>query len=133
MNYLQKSLSGLCALSLCGAAALAVKPETPALTAPAKTPKRPVTDEFHGQKVVDEYRWLEDFADPAVHRSNDEQNRYTRSVLDRNPALPAIRDRVKELISASSSAYFSLSDHHGVLFAMKFQPPRDQPLLVTLK
>lgn len=137
MKPLRLCFSGL--LALCLGAAPATAAEAPptaaaaAVTAPAKTPKKPVTDEFHGNKVVDDYRWLETFADPAVRAWNDAQNRYSRAVLDQSPALGAIRDRVKELITASSAAYFDLSTRGGVLFARKFQPPRDQPLLITLK
>lgn len=139
MKPQRQSLSGLLALGLCSLPVLATAANTNtsavagAPTAPAKTLKKPVADEFHGTKVVDDYRWLEDFADPAVKAWNEAQNRYTRAVLDQSPALGAIRDRVKELITASSASYFDLVDRGGVLLARKFQPPREQPLLVTLK
>ena len=141
MKSLRRSIFGLgsgfgaalFALSLGGSDALAAAPAAPLPTAPAKTLKKPVTDEFHGKKVVDDYRWLEDFADPAVRTWNDEQNRATRAAIDPSAALPAVRERVKELITSSSASYFGLVERGGVLFARKFQPPREQPLLVVLK
>jgi len=48
------------AISLCLAATTAPKP-------PA-TEKKPVTDEYYGTKVTDNYRWLENFEDPAVQQ-----------------------------------------------------------------
>ncbi len=97
------------------------------------TPKRPVSDEYHGVTVVDDYRWLENFSDPAVRSWNDEQNRYTRGVLDAIPAREPIYQRLKELYIAASSDYYALAYRGGTLFAIKLQPPKEQPYLVTLK
>src|SRR5262245_23623719 len=79
-----------------------------AMPAPPGTPKKPVTTVYHGTKVVDDYGWLENADDPAVRQWIEEQNRYTRTLLDQSAALPALRQRVKELISHASPAYFAL-------------------------
>src|SRR5438874_11251139 len=39
--------------------------------APPQTPQRPVTDEYFGIKVVDPYRWLENWDDPEVRAWTD--------------------------------------------------------------
>jgi hypothetical protein len=56
-------VSPVSAILLVVGLALARSAEIPPLPA---TPKKPVTDEHHGIKVVDEYRWLENASDPAV-------------------------------------------------------------------
>src|SRR5262249_61549394 len=61
------------------------------------------------------------------------QTRRTRAYLDGLPDLDAIRKRVKELNSAPSPDYGALRYRGGTLFAMKRQPPKNQPFLVTLK
>jgi prolyl oligopeptidase len=108
---------------------LAFSAEVPPLPV---TPKKPATDEYHGIKVIDDYRWLENAADPAVRRWTEAQNRHTRAVLDQFPAMEALRKRVKELMSDTSPDYFSLRYEGGVLFALKSQPPKEQPFLITL-
>lgn len=45
----------------------------PSLAAPPDTPKRPVTDKYHGVEVVDPYRWLENAKDPEVRKWSDAQ------------------------------------------------------------
>jgi len=40
--------------------------QVPSIPAPPNTPKRPVTDQYHGVTVTDEYRWLENWNDPEV-------------------------------------------------------------------
>jgi hypothetical protein len=46
------------------------------------TEKKPVTDEYHGVQVVDEYRWLEDGDSAAVKAWTAAQNQYSRAWLD---------------------------------------------------
>jgi prolyl oligopeptidase len=96
------------------------------------TPKRAVTDEYHGVKVIDEYRWLEDSADPAVKRWVEEQNKLSRSVLDKNPARAMIAARLKDLYADRPAIHYSFYQR-GMFFAMKLQPGKNQPLLVMLK
>jgi len=96
------------------------------------TEKRPVADEYYGIKVVDNYRWLDDLNEPAVRRWNDEQNRYSRATLDHLSSRGPVYDRVKEIYSDQAVSYYALI-RRKALFAMKRQPPKDQPFLVTLK
>jgi prolyl oligopeptidase len=103
----------------------------PAAPAAPETPKRPVVDVYHGTKVVDEYRWLENGADPEVARWSAAQNARAREVLDTLPARKAIEKRVTALISWESPGYFALTEAGGTLFALKSQPPRQQSMLVA--
>ena len=105
-----------------------------AQTAPLPaTPKRPVTDEYQGVKVVDDYRWLENWDDSEVKQWNAAENAHTRDYLDHLPARAAIREQLHRLISGSSDAYYDLQFRGGTLFARKFQPTAQQPVLVALK
>ncbi len=99
---------------------------------PFETPKRPVTDEYHKVRVVDDYRWLEDLSNLEVRDWNVNQNGHTRSVLDGLPIRELVRERVAALYNASSADYPEVQFRGGRFFALKFQPPRQQKFLVTL-
>ena len=120
-------------LTLLAAPLTTAAPPTKAARGVAPAPRRPVVNEYHGVKVQDDYQWLEGWKDPEVQRWSDAQNRHARAVLDRLPARAAIQKRVTELFTWEAPAYFALQQRGGVLFAMKMQPPRQQPLLVVLK
>ncbi len=104
----------------------------PSIPQPPATPKRPVTDEYQGVKVTDDYRWLENWDDPEVKQWSAAQNARSREYLDHLPARPAIVQMLKQALSASSAAYYDLQFRGGTLFAMKYQPPQQQPMLVAL-
>ncbi|MEM8608577.1 MAG: prolyl oligopeptidase family serine peptidase [Myxococcota bacterium] len=110
------------------------KPAEPTETAegPPATKKQPVTDRFHGTEVTEQYRWLEDSADPAVQAWSDAQNVYARQVLDNLPSVDSVRARVAEIMRAETVRYYALSHRVGRLFAMKRQPPQQQPFLVVM-
>ena len=55
------------------------------IPAPPPTPKHPVTDIYHGVKVTEDYRWLEDWNDPEVKQWSAAQNARTREYLDHLP------------------------------------------------
>ncbi|WP_438008187.1 prolyl oligopeptidase family serine peptidase [Sorangium sp. So ce321] len=95
--------------------------------------KRPVSNEYHGTRVVDDYQWLEDGSSPEVQRWVAAQNQLTRGVLDALPMRGAVRARVEEILSATSASYTALDDAGGQLFALKAQPPKQQPSLVVLR
>jgi len=99
---------------------------------PPPADKRPVEDRYFGDTVRDDYQWMENWSDPGVKSWVEGQNAYTRGVLDQIPARPAIRDRVAELSRDISPDYSALEYRGGTLFALKDQPPKNQPLLVAL-
>jgi prolyl oligopeptidase len=105
--------------------------DLPAIEAP-QTPKKPLTDEYHGVTVEDPYQWLENDGDPEVKAWSDAQSQRTRAYLDKLPDRAAIEKQLTAWYAKTSPSYFSLVSRPGILFAIKFQPPKQQPLLVTL-
>ena len=58
------------------------------------TPRRPVTDTYHGTVVTDDYRWLEDWSSPEVQAWSETQNLRARATLDGLPGVAVLRDRL---------------------------------------
>ena len=102
-------------------------------TEPAnETPKKPVTDEYQGVKVQDDFQWLEKDDDPAVKAWSDAQNQRTRKYLDKLPDRAAIEKQLTDWYAKTSASYSGIVSRPGTLFAFKFQPPKQQQMLVTL-
>ena len=99
---------------------------------PPQTPQAAVVNEYHGVKVVDQYQWLEDWDDQQVQTWSDEQNAYARKKLDNLPRVEELREQVTKILTAQSVSYYSLCRREGKLFAMKRQPPLEQPFLVVM-
>src|SRR5437016_13109381 len=126
---------------LATAAALTLSNVSLAESAP-DTPKKPVATEYHGLTVEDPYQWLENDDDPQVKTWSAAQNQRTRKYLDILPDRGAIEKQLGDWYAKTSPSYFSLVSRSatgrirrgepGILFAMKFQPPKQQPILVTL-
>ena len=109
-----------------------VSSQVPAAEPDIQTSKKPVTDEYQGIKVEDNYQWLEKDDDPAVKAWSDAQNQKTRAYLDKLPDRAAIEKQLGEWYAKTSPSYSGIVSRPGILFAMKFQPPKQQPMLVTL-
>ncbi len=95
-------------------------------------PKRPVTDQYHGVKVTDDYRWLEDWSNNETRDWSDSENAHARHYLDALPGRERLRDQIKAILSAPSAHFDNMRRGGGVLFALRFRPPKEQPFLVTL-
>src|ERR1051325_539038 len=97
-----------------------------------QTQKKPVADEYQGVKVEDDYQWIEKDDDPAVKAWSDAQNQKTRAYIDKLPDRAALEKQLTEWYAKTSPSYSGLVSRPGILFALKFQPPKQQPMLVTL-
>lgn len=73
--------------------------EAPAIPAAPDTPREPVVDVLHGERVEDPYRWLEDASSARTQSWTDAQNARTRAVLDAIPERPAVAARLRELLA----------------------------------
>ncbi|MBN2357242.1 S9 family peptidase [candidate division KSB1 bacterium] len=91
-----------------------------------------VVDTFHGVEVNDPYRWLEDWNDEAVQNWSEAQDAYARNFLKNLPGVAEIYERVSEIETGAGVSYYALSHKGGRLFAVKNQPPLNQPLLVVM-
>ncbi len=99
---------------------------------PPRTHQVPVVNEYHGVEVVDPYQWLEDWDDERVQSWSDKQNAYARNMLDNLPQVEELREQITKILTAESVRYYSLCRREGKLFAMKRQPPLEQPFLVVM-
>ncbi len=116
----------------CALVALVLAAVPDLATPPPPTPKRPVTDTYHGVAVTDDYRWLEDGASQEVRAWSDAQNAHARSVLDHLPGVAQLRERLTKILAAKTTSHGSLAVRGKTVFALRRQPPKQQPFLVVM-
>jgi prolyl oligopeptidase len=102
--------------------------------APAKVPDtppqaeiKPIVDIYHGTKVVDNYRWLEDGSSPATQKWVGEEMAYTRAILDPLPGRDAIHKRLTGLLTIGNITAPLIAGKH--YFYTKREGLQNQPVL----
>jgi prolyl oligopeptidase len=90
------------------AAAAAAKPTRAWQPPPTATVEQ--IDDYHGEKIADPYRWLEDQDSPAVAKWVAVQNAATQKQFASMPARSALRSRLQELWNYPR---FGLPQHAG--------------------
>jgi prolyl oligopeptidase len=83
--------AAVCVFALLGITAAAQKPQYP------QTRKVDHVDTYHGVKVADPYRWLEDDNSPETARWVEEQNKVTFAYLDKIPYRAKLKERLEQL------------------------------------
>src|ERR1043166_6608943 len=119
-------------LFVLGTIALTTALDLPGARPAPETPKKPVSTKYQGVTVEDPYQWLENDDEPEVKAWSDAQNQRTRHYLDQLPDRAAIEKQLTQWFAKTSPSYSWLVSRPGLLFVTKFQPPKQQPLLVTL-
>jgi prolyl oligopeptidase len=104
----------------------------PLTAAESRTEKKRVTDVYHGVEVVDDYRWLEEPGAAEVKAWTAAQNERSRAWLDSRPDRTKIEAKLTAMYAKDTPSHTGLVVRPGRVFALKFQPPKQQRLLVTL-
>ena len=105
----------LCVFALAGVIANAQKSQYP------QTRKVAHVDEYHGVKVADPYRWLEDDNSPETARWVEEQNKVTFAYLNKIPYRARLKERLEQLYNYAKigapfrqAAYYFFSKNDGL-------------------
>jgi prolyl oligopeptidase len=112
------------------AAAVYAGDDSQSSTAPSAPPVaeiKPVADMFHGTRVVDNYRWLEDGNSPETQQWVAQEMAYTRGALDHLAGRDAIQKRLTELLSIGSVTPPILAGRH--YFYTRREGMQNQPIL----
>jgi prolyl oligopeptidase len=96
-------------------------------TAPPKAAIKPVIDIYHGTKVLDNYRWLEDGTSPETQKWVADELAYTRTILDPLPGRGEIHKRLTDLLAIGSITPPEIAGKF--YFYTKREGAQNQPIL----
>lgn len=111
------------------------------LSAPPQARIANVIDDYHGHQISDPYRWLEDSTSEATRRFIEEQNAYTRSVLENVPGRDELHVRIEQLLTIGRVAspriggknyFYERRDgrqNQAVVYVREGQQGKDRPLI----
>jgi prolyl oligopeptidase len=95
------------------------------------TPRESVTTTFHGEDVTEDYRWLEEDSE-RTRKWTAAQDERARAYLSSLEFHEPIHRRVEQVLKVDSTSYARLTRGGSTYFALKTQPPLQQPLLIAL-
>jgi prolyl oligopeptidase len=123
ISWLSRLVHGVAFLPL--AVAAADLPSVP-------TALHPATNGYNGVTVLDNYQWLEEASAPEVRDWTRLQNARTKAYYDGLPFRDGIAQQLLQLRTEESARYVDLQEKKGRIFALRFKPPAQQPVLVRL-
>jgi prolyl oligopeptidase len=98
---------------------------------PPATKQEPVTNDYFGHKIVDDYQWLEDASSPATKQWVGEQLTYTRSVLDKLPGRAQLHARLEQLLQIGNLGGAEVGGDY--YFHTRREGTQNQPVLYVRK
>ncbi len=98
---------------------------------PPATAKQPVTNDYFGHKVVDNYQWLEDATSPATEQWVAEQLAYTRGILDKLPGREQLHARLSQLLQIGNLGGAEVGGDY--YFHTRREGTQNQPVLYVRK
>lgn len=104
------------------------------LSSPAVAPTTRVDnvkETLHGTEIVDPYRWLEDQKSPETRAWIDQQNAYTRPILDGWPGREKLKKRVAEFTHIDTIS--TPTERGGRYFFTKRLAAQDLPVICMRK
>ncbi|HTS38880.1 MAG TPA: prolyl oligopeptidase family serine peptidase [Candidatus Solibacter sp.] len=102
-------------------------PAHPVPDAPPQATPKPIAEIFHGTRVIDNYRWLEDGNSAATKKWVEEEMAYTRALLDPLPGREAIHKRLTELLAIGTITPPQIAGKY--YFYTKREGMQNQPVL----
>jgi prolyl oligopeptidase PreP (S9A serine peptidase family) len=121
------SLSFLFLLAAAVSAGDDSKSSSAAPSAPPQAAVKPIAEIFHGTRVVDNYRWLEDGKSAETQKWVADEMAYTRGMLDRLAGRDALHKRLTELLSIGSVTPPVIAGRH--YFYTRREGMQNQPVL----
>lgn len=94
---------------------------------PPKTRRDDVKEVLHGVEVADPYRWLEDQESPETRAWIEEQNKFTRPILEGLAGRGKLQARLAELMKTDTVA--PPSQRHGRLYFRRRAAGAEQHLI----
>lgn len=110
-------------------AAFSISAAVYALAPPPAAPLRPVTDDYYGTKVVDNYRWMENLKDPEMQRWMKAQADYTRVTLDALPGRATLLKRITALEASQPARVEGLQIVAGRYYTLRTPAGSQSPKL----
>jgi prolyl oligopeptidase len=108
--------------------------ESPKPTPPPVAPKGDVVDTYHGVKIADPYRAMENLKDPKVVEWMKAQSAYSTAVLDQIPGRKMLLQRIQEL---DKGAPYTVSDlsrlKDGTIFYQKLNAGAETRVICSRK
>ncbi|MET3038212.1 prolyl oligopeptidase family serine peptidase [Chryseobacterium sp. NRRL B-14859] len=84
-----------------------------------KTPEKPVTDDFFGTKITDNYQWLEDLKSPEVKTWFKAESDYSHAIIDKIPNRDKLYKRMKEVQKMGGDSYSYARQRGNLYFYIK--------------
>ena len=104
----------------------------PSLEPAPASAKQPVTDDYGGVTVKDDYRWMEQLSDPKVKAWAEKQNERSQKFLNSLPGRAQLAAQIKKLIKATPPRLALIEVVANKIFALKFDPAKQQAFVVVV-